>query len=76
MPKNLPILRKSQKVIKILKYKNIIEIDDKKFSSEELASQLLEIIVRAENNNLDVENILMRKLKNLVYKNAGDFLEA
>jgi len=80
LPKSLPILIKAQKIIKILKGNNLLESKEKFLTPKELEDQLFNLIIKAENSDLDVEGALKNKLKNLLaskdIKKAGDFLEA
>lgn len=80
MPKSMPFLAKAQKIIKILKRKNLIQNEEKFLNQNELESQILNLIIKAVNSGFDIESSLKHKLRNLLIekniKDTGDFLEA
>jgi tetrapyrrole methylase family protein / MazG family protein len=80
LPKSMPFLVKVQKIIKILKRKNIIKNDEKFLSKTDFENQILFLFIKAVNSDLDIESSLKCKLKNLLVENnikdTGDFLEA
>ena len=77
LPKSMPFLLKVQKLIKILKRKNVIQNDEKFIDQNELENQILILIIKAVNSGLEIESALKHKLKNLLLeadiKNFGDF---
>lgn len=80
LPKTMPFLPKVQKIIKILKRKNILKNEDRFLDKIEFENQLLALLAKASNSDFDIEGCIKHKLKNLLLehdiKDTGDFLEA
>jgi len=80
LPKSLPTLIKAQKIIKTLKGNNLIQNKEKFLTQKDLENELFELMIKAVNSDLDIEEALKNKLKILLsqknIKKAGDFLEA
>ncbi|NGX62658.1 MAG: Nucleoside triphosphate pyrophosphohydrolase [Candidatus Anoxychlamydiales bacterium] len=77
-PKSMPIFSKMQKIIRILKNKNLIEKPKIKLNEKEIQDQLVNLIIHAQMSDIDIDKILKDKLKNLLEseKITGDDLEA
>ncbi|KKK99564.1 hypothetical protein LCGC14_2631500, partial [marine sediment metagenome] len=80
VPKSMPLLLKAQKIIKILDSKKLLEYKKNLKTQKEIEDALLELVIQAELNELDVELLLKNKLKilldNFDKKITGDDLKA
>ena len=80
IPKSMPLLLKAQKIIKILDSKKLLEYKKNLKTQKEIEDALLELVIQAELNELDVELLLKNKLKilldNFDKKITGDDLKA
>jgi len=77
-PKSMPIFSKMQKIIRILKNKNLIEKPKLKLTENEIKDQFVNLIIHAQMSDIDIDKILKDKLKNLLESKeiTGDDLEA